>query len=290
MKSIVPFRVWSGSLALLSALALSVSGAAEKPAPRAAEPLTLFVVLDDASVATLGPHPIDRSIFARAITKATELGARGVALKFLFDRPGNARSDADLAAAIRTTPVLLQVFPQSGSDDSVSPKLARSDWDLRATADPFRFTAVTYPLPQLVAGARALGYVDARTDELSHKVEVTGTVASHAISSLQVEIIELALGAHARVAQNRLRLGVKEFALDDKGRVSCESFAGPPPDKIGIDQLLAGTISSEQIKGKVVVLGYDRKDSPTIAVDGEQMPIHTVFYRQVACLARLAAR
>jgi adenylate cyclase len=277
-------------LALLASAVLAVSCAlGAGAASLAPEPLTLFVVVDDASIATLGPLPIDRSVYAHAIARASELGARGLALKFLFDRPGSARSDGALATAIGESPVLLQVFPKDGSDDGISPKLDRADWDLGATADPYRFTSITYPLPQFISGARALGYVNVRTDELSHKVEVAGALGSHAISSLQVEIIELALGARARVARNRLRLGTREFALDTKGRIACDSLAGPPPNKIGIDRLLAGDVSADEIKGKVVVLGYDRKDSPTIAVEGEEMRIHTLFYRQVACLARLVA-
>jgi adenylate cyclase len=258
---------------------------------RADEPLTAFVVIDDASVSTLGPFPLNRGVYARAISRAKELGARGVALKFLFDSPGEPKGDAALQAAVGTTPVLFQVFTaQDKADVDVSPKLARTDWDLGATPEPNRFSSVTYPLPGLVSGAVALGYIDARLEGIGQAVEVAGVVASRPISSLQVEIIELALGSRARVVANHLQIGGKELALDAKGRVPCDVLQGPGPRKIGIDQLLAGTVPEAQIKGKVVVLGYDRKDSPTIAVKGAQIPIHTLFYEQVACLSRLVTR
>jgi len=85
---------------------------------------------------------------------------------------------------------------------------------------------------------------------------------------------------------NRLELAGHGFALDRRGRLLCDSVHGPAPRPYGIDALLAGTIPARAIRGKVVVLGYLRSDSPRLTVAGRELPIHELFYRQVACLAR----
>ena len=249
----------------------------------------MFVAIDDASKATLGAFPVDRTVYARAIREARGLGAKGVALKFFLDRPARAAADRDLAAAERELPVLMQVdSAPPGTSGMLSPKLARDDWDLRGTPDPLVLDGIAYPLAAFVAGAHALGVVQARVDEIGRKVEVAGSVDSVPVASLQLAVVELALGEHAVVRGNRLHLGASDFALDRHGKLPCDSMAGPAPRRYGIDALLARAIPPEAIRGKVVVLGYARGDSPKLAVGGREVPIHELFYRQVACLARRA--
>ena len=267
-------------------LALLLAGCAALPAADP-EPLTVFVAIDDASAATLGPFPLDRAVYARAIEAARDQGARAVALKFFLDQPRAPESDRALTEAERELPVLLQV--QGAADDGGRPlpdNLIRDDWDLGRTPQPLKMDAVELPLPRFAGAARALGFVDARPDSLARKVEIAGLVHGRAIASLQVAIVEAAIGRHGVVADNRLQLGISTFGLDAEGRIDCDAFAGPPPRVFGIDALLAGSIPPDAVRGKVVVLGYLRKDSPTVDLAGAKVPVHEVFYRQVACLAR----
>ena len=276
-----------GTIELLATTLLLASCAAPGPAPAVAdEPYTVFIALDDASVASVGRFPVDREVYARAIRKARELGARGLALKFFIDQPSNPRSDRALAQAVASFPVLMQF--SSTSSPSRAPRAARRlDWDLSATREPLRMTGALAPLPALASHAAGLGFVESRSDGLANTVEVAGLLGSEPVASLQLAIAELALGHRAVVRGNRLRIGSKDMDLDEKGRVACPVLAGPEPRMHGIGELLAGTIPRREIRGKVVVLGYARSDSPTIEVAGRALPIHAFFYRDVACLVRL---
>ena len=271
----------------LAAIALLLAGCAALAAPDP-EPLTVFVVIDDASVATLGAFPVDRAVYARAIRAARDQGASAVALKFFFDAPSASASDRALADAERELPVLLQVQAAPANEQRLPGNLLRDDWDLVATPQPFRMDGVELPIPQLAGAARGLGFVDARTEGFGDKVEVAGVVDHRAVASLAVTVVEFGIGRHAVVADNRLQLGISSFALDQEGRVGCDWSGGPPPRAYGIDALLSGGIPRGAIEGKVVVLGYLRQGGPTLDVGGKKMPIHEAFYRQVACLARKA--
>lgn len=252
------------------------------------EPLSVFVVVDEASTSTLGAFPLDRRIYARAITKAKEAGARGLALKFFFDRPSTPEADAAVAAAQLELPVLMQIFPGQSKETTVSEKLARPDWDVGSITRPLKIASVAYPIGEMRQRAQALGFVEVRKEGIADHIETVALVGNVPVASLQLEIVELGLGEKATIRDRRLRLGKKTYPLDDLGRVVCPSFEGPSPRVYGIDALLTGTIPAEHIRGKVVVLGYGRRNSPTVDVSGAAMPVHTAFYRQVACLSRLA--
>ena len=273
--------------ACLAAFVSLLGCASAGPVRTDPEPLTVFVAIDDASTARLGAFPVDRIVYARAIRAARALGAKGVALKFFFDRPAAAASDAALAEAASELPVLMQEeeAPQDQSD-RVPPKLARDDWSLAATPAPLALDGVRNPIAPFLAAARRVGFVQARLDDVAHKVEIAGVADFRPIESLQLAIVELALGKRAIVKDNRLRLGEATLPLDPRGRVACDAFAGPAPKRYGIEALLDGKIPARAIRGKVVVLGYARRDSPKLPVAGREVPIHELFYRQVACLAR----
>ncbi len=253
------------------------------------EPLTVFVAIDDASAATLGAFPVDRGVYARAIEAAKALGAKGVALKFFFDRPGRPEADAALVEAAHGLPVLLQVqsAPETAGQ-GVPANLARDDWDLAATPQPLQMEGVELPIAHLAAAAHGLGFIDARPDDIAGKVEIAGTVQRRAIASLALDVVELASGRRAVVRGNRLALGNSSLALDAQGRFACASFTGTAPRRYGIDALLSGSIPRAAIEGKVVVVGYGRSDSPTVDIGAAKVPIHEAFYRQLACLAREA--
>lgn len=110
------------------------------------------------------------------------------------------------------------------------------------------------------------------------------------VESLQVETVELALGVRAGLRGNVLSFAGHDIPLDAQGRIRCGVISGPAPHQYGIDQLLNGTIAPNSIRGKVVVLGYARAGGPTLLVAGRNWPLHELFYRQVACLARLMAQ
>lgn len=289
----MPLLRWSIAFFLLPALLQGCAGESSRTAD--AEPLTVFVAIDEASRATIGDFPVDREVYARAIRAAKKAGARGFALKFFIDRPMRPEGDAALAAAERELPTLLQAFPSLVAPGFKEPpaKIARKDWDLGATPEALKVPGLAYPLPELMDAAHALGHAEVREDGVTSKVELARIVETQGgipAQSLQLAIVELGLGKKASVSGNHLRIGARDIALDPQGRVPCPVTEGPSYSVFGIDQLLAGTIPPKRIEGKVVVLGYLRADSPKVPVDGNQVLVHAMFYRQAACLAKLVAQ
>jgi adenylate cyclase len=277
----------SGCLATFAALV--VAGCAASPSSPRGDPHTAFVVIDDASISTIGAFPVDRSVYARAIQRAQELGARGVALKFFIESPRDEASDILLADSLLRGPVLMQVSSVQAST-LVPQKLSRDGWNPHPGMQPLRMAGVTPPMPLLEARARGLGFVDAIDEKLDSTVEIVGRVGSHAVASLQLAIVELALGISAQLQANTLELGRKSLVLDDKGRVECHSMAREKPIAYGIGAFMDGGVERTDIQGRVVILGYGRSDSPQAIAGGRAVAAHELFYRQVACLAELASQ
>lgn len=132
----------------------------------------------------------------------------------------------------------------------------------------------------------AMGFVDVHDDGSHNAVEMIGASLSGPVASLQLAILEQIAGRQAQVKGGQIEIGAKQFKLDEKGRVQCDFLSMKHPRAIPIMDVLGHKISKEMVKGKVVVIGYSRADSPVFRVSQEStMPVHEYFYREVMCLA-----
>jgi hypothetical protein len=211
------------------------------------------VFIDAASEARYGAFPFDRSLVAQAIRQAADLGAKGVVLKFFFDQPKAEAGDSLLAAALTNLPVLLQAriddtepHPNPLPDRFTLPEVkaqtvisGRSGW---------------LPIPRFIANARDVGFVDFA----STQVPRLETYQSRTVKSLVVCCIELATDKSAVMGPNgTMKFGTNELRLDARNCVTARLPAKDDLAYIPFNQFLAGETPAKQIKGKVVIIGYD---------------------------------
>src|SRR3954469_13721270 len=99
---------------LLSTMAAGHLTAAQPPA---FDESFAFVFIDPRTEAELKGPPFDRSVYARAVDRCRELGAKGVLIKLFLDREHSASGDEALATAMGKLPVLLQarLEPETGT-------------------------------------------------------------------------------------------------------------------------------------------------------------------------------
>ncbi len=247
----------------------------------ASEPV--FIAVDDASTASLGPMPLDRAVYARAIDAATNLGAKAIVLKFFFDAPRSSESDSRLAMAIRGAHVLMQVEEARGSGRSPAAPFVRDDWRFDGIQSPYELGNVHPPLANFERGAAGLGFVSVRPG-FEQAVEIVARWQGKAVPSLQIRTVELALGGAARVERGEILMGTRHVKLDEQGRVPCDVMQAAVLPRYPIDRLLDGSIPRDAIEGRIVVLGYDRKDSPRVELGPAKVKVHDAFNRQVSCL------
>ncbi len=110
------------------------------------------------------------------------------------------------------------------------------------------------PVPRFMASARDVGFVDFA----SMRVPLLETYQSRTVKSLVVCCIELAVGKASVIGPNgSMKFGTNELRLDAR---SCATAALPAKDDLAyipFNQFLSGETQANQIKGKVVIIGYD---------------------------------
>lgn len=241
------------------------------------------MVIDDASTNEFGTMPVDRSLIADAIFALKDAGAKAVAIKFFYDveKP----SDVKLVEAMKEIPVLLQ-YSLDPSGTAATPRGRKelkfggsSILDGQATLMPNAF------LREHMAD---MGFVNEHYDDKADGVVVIGQSPEGPVASLQLEILEYVLDERAEVRGNELWLHGRHYALDTRGRVSCNFLDIGRPKRISIMDVLRRKVPADDVKGKVVVIGYARKDSPVKEIPSfRRLPLHEYFYRQTLCLEHL---
>jgi CHASE2 domain-containing sensor protein len=231
------------------------------------------VFIDAASEAKFGPFPFDRSIQAKAIRRAGELGAKGVVMKFFFDQPKEQAGDVSLAAALTNLPVLLQACLDD-SEVHPNPLLGRFTVPgLRAQTQISGHSGII-PLPMFSVNARDVGFVDFA----STQVPLLETYQTKTVKSLVVCCIELATGAQAIIAPDgRMMFGASGFRMDGRHCVAAKLPAKDDLAYIPFNEFLMGTLPASRIKGKVVIIGYDGPHIQSISTSIGPIRAHRFF-------------
>jgi hypothetical protein len=231
------------------------------------------VFIDAASEAKFGAFPLDRSLLARAIQKASDLHARGVVLKFFLDQPKAEASDLLLAQALTNTPVLLQ----ARIDDS---EAHPNPLPARFTLQGVKFqTQISgrggwIPIPRFMANAHDVGFVDFS----STQVPLVENYQDRPVKSLVLCCIELATGKRAIIEPGqKLTLGAHELRLDARNCVQAKLPLKDDLAYIPFQRFLAGDIPANLIQGKVVIVGYDGPKMYSISTPIGQVRAHRLF-------------
>ena len=194
-------------------------------------------------------------------------------LKFFFDQPKSELSDLSLEQALTNTPLLLQA------------RIDDSQTQPNALPNHFTFPRVKartqvsgqagwIPLPRFCEKAAGVGFVDFSTTV----VPLLETYQSRTVKSLTVCCIELATGKQAIIEPGRsLKFGTHELHVDTRNCVSAKLPAKDDLEYIPFHQLVAGEIPLSQIKGKIVILGYDGTQIHSISTSIGPIRAHRFF-------------
>lgn len=233
------------------------------------------MLIDAKTQQTLGQAPYDRAIYAKAIDRAADGGAKGVVLQLFFDQPRGSEGDQALAKAMTRTKVILQ---------------ARID-DSQANPNPLpdRFTLQVnghanqaigggsgwIPLPQFTAVAAGVGFVDiSSVDEFP----ILEWYRGNYVKSLPLCCLELAAGQTARIqAGEQMQLAGHTLKMNSASQVAVSFKTGEPMNSVSLSDFIAGTVAPEKIKDKVILVGYDGSDNLLKTAAGN-IPAGRVFY------------
>lgn len=130
------------------------------------------------------------------------------------------------------------------------------------------------PLARLSEKAAGVGFVDFSTTV----VPLLETYQSQTVKSLIVCCIELTTGKQAVIEPSqRLRFGMHELPVDAHNCVSVKLPAKDDLEYIPFHRLAAGEMPVSQIKGKIVILGYDGPQIHSIPTSIGPIRAHRFF-------------
>jgi CHASE2 domain-containing sensor protein len=252
---------------------------------QSASPHYLFVATNDEDAGRLGPWPLNRSVWASAIARAREDGARAVVLKFFFDRPSSPEADGKLAGAIASMPVYLQfAFEKDGELEG--PPVWRDDLRAEHLKVFFHGSPSLLPLPLFRKNAASIGFVNVLPDPHHDRVEIIGSIGveGEIAPSLWLLSIEADVGAQVSVREMRFSINGKSYEIGDDGRVRCPWLDGRPKE-YSLFAFLDGQVPRGEVQDHVVVIGNTRHDMPRYPISrNASLGVHEVFFRQILCL------
>jgi CHASE2 domain-containing sensor protein len=248
-------------------------------------PHYLFVATNDEDAGRLGPWPLDRSVYASAIARAQEDGAKAVVLKFFFDRPSSPEADGKLAGAIASMPVYLQfAFEKDGELDG--PPVWRDDFGAENLKVFFHGSASLLPLPVLREHAAGIGFVNILPDPTHDRIEILGSTGVGLGIAASLQLLSIEADRDSQVSVHEMRFGIngKSYEIGDDGRVRCP-YLNARPKKYSLFAFLDGQVPRGEVWDHVVIIGNTRDDTPRYTISqSASIPVHELFFRQILCL------
>jgi len=242
----------------------------------------VLVLIDKKTEDALGPFPYDRAVLARAVRRSADLGARGVVLKFFISSPRSESGDRELAEAMKATSVLLQ----AGFDEGPPGPVKLPDRFMWSPVTPGKVKAhaasrAGIPLPQLSAVAYDIGFVDYYEQD---RFPILELYEGRYVKSLALAILELAFHQNAQVAPGEsLRIGNQELALDADSQAAIRFPKKDDVKYISLVDFLAPA-PLPQVKGRIVIVGFDAERSKLIPTPMGLLRLHRAFYYALVSL------
>jgi CHASE2 domain-containing sensor protein len=262
----------SQRLLFCSGLLLAVGLASTTRSAEKFEDAFVFSFIDRQFEQLLGGPPFDRALYARAVEKCRELGAKGVVIKLFLDRERTAAGDEALAQAMSRLPVVLQarIEPATGRPDDLPDRFRFPGSDLPTSIAGERGWI---PIPRLLAVAADVGFVDFDDDS----IPLLETYRNASFKSVVLCALELHSGAKARL-NGRAQLMIADRVLpSDPAYVQKVERSTAPLPYISLPALLAGNADTKLIRGRIVVLGYTGSDAPMIKTPAGDVEAHVFF-------------
>lgn len=236
-----------------------------------------FVAIDEQTEERFGSMPLDRRIIAKAVDACRAAEAKGVVLKFFYDQPKDAEGDAALADAISKLPVAIQarISEEDGTETEIPSRFSIG----RRVPVEIQGARGWIPFPALLSSAAQVGFVDYRTPK---EVPMVVGYRDRYYKSLVLICLEMAYDSAAKFEEGGLiYIGPKHLAASSQYSLGVKLSETNSIQPISLLDLLSGK-SGQDLRGRVVVIGYDTPKAPTITIFTKSYGIHRYF---IECLA-----
>ena len=234
---------------------------------------TPFVVIlyDTKTEKSLGSFPPTRDVWARTIDKVREANAKAVVLKFFYDLPKDG--DGALADSMRHIPTFIQacINEKEPTGNALEPRFTvKPDKEYRHTLSGDKGWL---PIAAIARNAYALGFVDIRDFEA---IPILEKYDGKYVRSLQYCVLQY-IFPDLRLESNCLVRPNKKIELN---RYSEMRVTYPKKDELeylSLCDVLCDSFDKNAIAGKIVIVGWDGNDSPTVFLSTGRVKTHRAF-------------
>jgi len=234
--------------------------------------------------ARFGKIPLDRAVIASAIESAARYEAKGVVVKFFFDQPRSTEGDNQLVQSLSMIPVILQAriddTQQKPNELPVRFTLGRTNYITTVQG-----SSGWIPLPALAEKSHAVCF----TDFNSSPIPILETYRGDTVKALLLCSVEMALGQEASFrSDSEVKVGDFVIPLGRQNQVSLSIQAGAKLPFFQFEDLIDGTLPKNALKGRVVILGYDGPNIPTVVTPTGNVGSHRAFVLYLKALMAVA--
>jgi hypothetical protein len=141
------------------------------------------------------------------------------------------------------------------------------------------------PLEKFSRNCAGIGFVDivSKKDVLNIPmvVKYKGTVQP----SLELAALEMVFGKPAQIfLGDKATIGIHSLPVDSLSQVRAKLPTNDRIDHISFVDVLKGDFDKKQIAGKIIVLGFDAKETPVLTTPLGPLRIHRLFFLSLESL------
>lgn len=237
------------------------------------------VVIDSQTENKIGGFP-SRQVLSRLIDRIGAAKPKSIILKFFLDSEGTEPDSSLLAESIGKTRVILQATLNKEPPTS---KLLDERFFFKEPIAPHKPVLSGnegwLPLKRFADKAPKVCFADVVTPE---RVPIIEMFQLRPVESLYACALAETFGdGKTQLTSHRATFGKHSLPLDDAGEVRIGLADMSLPSSISALRLLDGSVASNVLAGKVVILAYTGSRSPTVNVRGTAVMTHQVFLAQL---------
>jgi hypothetical protein len=247
----------------------------------------IAVFVDDATEKALGPFPYDRSKYAEVISTLREAKAKAVVLKYFLDQAKPGGGDDELSVEIKKLPVLLQArFDQSEPHPNSLPVSFGCGSRVRGdTSALLSGQSGWIPLEKFSQGCVGIGFVDIASKNDVLNIPMVIKYRGCVLPSLELAALELALGQPASIfLGDKISFASHSLRVNASGQIHVQLPAKDQIDSISFVDVIKGNFDKKRVAGKIVILGFDAKETPVLATSMGPLRVHRLFYYSLESL------
>lgn len=243
--------------------------------------------MDDATEKELGPFPYDRSKYAEVISTLRVAKAKAVVLKYFLDQAKPGIGDDELSVEIKKMPVLLQArLDQTEPRPNSLPVSFGCGSRVRGdTSALLSGQSGWIPLEKFSQGCAGIGFVDIASKNDLLNIPMVVKYRGCVLPSLELAALELAFGQPASIfLGDKISLAGHSLRVDASGQIHVQLPAKDRIDSISFVDVIKGNFDKKRVAGKIVILGFDAKETPVLATSMGPLRVHRLFYYSLESL------